>query len=492
MKNIDSQYKNLLEIIQHTAYISTKIHGVFNREEIFKIVETEFGKSKKYQMFLLLLSDNGKVFHVKSVTIPNAIIRMVEKVIGKKINSLNIDIDRVPILHRVINNGETYSFKTIELSKQILSATLGYIVAKITGHTKKTTIVAPIKTGNRIIGILAIDSPELIDYFTLSVKNLSQHISTALELAEECEKRKKIKEGLRHLNLELEKKVSQRTFELYELNKDLQEDNIAKQEMLEKEKELNVIKSCFISIVSHEFRTPLAGIKSSAELLERNENKWDIEKRKSIYKRIQNSISFIVFLLNNVSLIGKDYNKKLKLNLELIKIEEFINNIHEEINCAFGNKKRINISINLISEIVLVDINIIRHILYNLLSNAIKYSANNTEDILFEITEISGSKLKFIIADKGIGIPKEDMKNIFNFFHRAKNADTIKGTGLGLAIVKRCIEVHNGTIEIESKENVGTTVTVIIPFNFPVESMFNTKNLQNDRFCKIYSCQNEL
>jgi PAS domain S-box-containing protein len=240
----------------------------------------------------------------------------------------------------------------------------------------------------------------------------------------------------------------------------LVEDEIKKN--LETEKELNMLKSHFIAVVSHEFRTPLTGIKSSIQLLERYGHKWDDAKKKDVFNDIYKSIRYTNMLLEDVSIIGEDESGRLTFNASLTKIEDICQQSVKDVNAMYNDNASIHF--NSIPETIsaIVDESLLRHILNNLLSNSVKYSRPGS-DVDFKV-RVESENLVFTVSDNGIGIPEHDLKHIFDTFHRASNAETIKGTGLGLAIVKRCVELHHGTINIESKLNVGTTVTVIIPF----------------------------
>lgn len=234
---------------------------------------------------------------------------------------------------------------------------------------------------------------------------------------------------------------------------------------LEREKELNMLKSRFISVISHEFRTPLTGIQSSVQLLERYGDKWDKEKKQKFFNTIYNSIRFTNLLLDDVSIIGKDESGKISFNPTLCIIEEICRQAFEDIKAVFGKSNMINFSIRPETIKTFADESLLRHILNNLLSNAVKYSGHEKQIDFSAIAD--NDDIIFTINDNGIGIPEEDMKHIFDSFHRASNVESIKGTGLGLSIVKRCVEIHEGTIEIKSKLNKGTTVVVKIPYKKP-------------------------
>ena len=228
---------------------------------------------------------------------------------------------------------------------------------------------------------------------------------------------------------------------------------------LQKERELNELKSRFISIISHEFRTPLAGIQSSIELIEKYNNKLEKAKKEEIFHTIYKSIKHTITLLDNISIIGKEQSGRLKISLNQCKIS--VNDV-----CA-KYKKEANIHADIVPNIhPTIDEELMRQVLVNLLSNAVKYSAPQQQVDL--TVRSDDNHLVIIIKDKGIGIPENDLKYIFDSFHRASNVEKIKGTGLGLTIVKQCVELHKGTIQINSKLNEGTETIVKIPLTADV------------------------
>lgn len=218
---------------------------------------------------------------------------------------------------------------------------------------------------------------------------------------------------------------------------------------LTKEKELTELKSRFIAMASHEFRTPLTTIQSSAELLEYYSQKWVHEKKLTHFHRIQTSVKHMTKLLNDVLIIGRAEAGKLTFNPAALDLEDFCHNLVEELQlndthqhritfaCVHSFKKSANIDSSLSSPVqtlLYMDETLLRQILENLLSNAIKYSPKGS---IIEFTlEYSSTQAVFQIRDQGIGIPPQDQPLLFESFHRATNVGTIAGTGLGLAIVK--------------------------------------------------------
>ena len=232
---------------------------------------------------------------------------------------------------------------------------------------------------------------------------------------------------------------------------------------LEKERELSELRSRFISMTSHEFRTPLTSILSSAEIIEKYFDKLSDEQRAKNLHRIQDNVKHMTQLLSDVLFIGKTEAKKLQLHRQMIDLKQLCKNIVEqfEINLILKTKHRLVFVEKNLSEEVSLDPKMIRQILDNLISNAIKYSSEGSE-VKFE-AECTDEKIFFTVKDNGIGIPPEDQKRLFEPFHRAANASAISGTGLGLAIVKGSVEQHGGTIKVESELGKGTTFKVELP-----------------------------
>jgi PAS domain S-box-containing protein len=231
---------------------------------------------------------------------------------------------------------------------------------------------------------------------------------------------------------------------------------------LEKEKELSELKSRFVSMTSHEFRTPLSIILSSSELLQHYHHKLTPEKQLTHLNRIQTAVQRMTEMLDDVLIIGKAEAGKLEFVPQLFDLVAYCRHLVEGTQVHFSNYK-INFTSNEESIECCMDDKLLGHILTNLLSNAIKYSPTNS-NVKFILKTLDREAI-FEIEDEGIGIPPEDIPLLFDSFHRASNVGNVIGTGLGLAIVKKCVDIHKGQISVKSILGVGTVFTVNLPLN---------------------------
>ncbi|MFY0591856.1 PAS domain-containing sensor histidine kinase [Roseivirga sp.] len=233
--------------------------------------------------------------------------------------------------------------------------------------------------------------------------------------------------------------------------------------VLDKERQLNKLKSSFISMASHEFRTPLTTIQSSNELiamyLDKSSVPVDLKLSKHV-TRIRTELERLNSLLKDVFTLGRLDVGKARLNKEITSITGIAKQVVLENSVPFKNRG-IDIKTEGKERQVLLDSLLISHVLSNLLNNALKYSVDKKNpELLISFEEKS---LRLAITDFGIGIPKKDQAGLFESFSRASNVGDIEGTGLGLVIVKQFVEMHGGTIDYETKVNEGTTFTVILP-----------------------------
>jgi signal transduction histidine kinase len=251
-------------------------------------------------------------------------------------------------------------------------------------------------------------------------------------------------------------------------------DKLAKQKIeirkaLIQEQELNGLKTRFITTASHEFRTPLGIISSSTGLLEDYDHKLDRPKKLKHWQRIQSAVKHMTTLLEDILLIYQTDAGKLECKRSEFDLIGFCRELIEELEISSKAEGRFNLTMTHIDpDIVLtdgfsvwMDSKLVRQILTNLLSNAIKYTLGDNQ-VEFDIT-CTQETVTFQIADRGIGISTEDRVRLFDSFHRGTNVNNIPGTGLGLSIVKRCVDLHDGTIDLTSEVDVGTTFIVTLP-----------------------------
>ena len=249
------------------------------------------------------------------------------------------------------------------------------------------------------------------------------------------------------------------------IEKNITDSKLAEKEMiknLEKERELNELKTRFVSMASHEFRTPLSTILSSATLAQKYKVTEEQDKREKHLNRIKSSVKNLTSILNDFLSIDKLEDGKVVVHLSEFLIIDLIEEAVEEMEPYLKKDQCIKFNTTIEKrQWVNSDRNVIKNILINLLSNASKYSSE-TDGIVVDLKK-QGDGVAIKIIDKGIGIPKAEQKQLFNRFFRAGNVTNIEGTGLGLNIVKKYLSLVNGDISFVSEQNEGTTFTVEIP-----------------------------
>ncbi|MBX2974515.1 MAG: PAS domain S-box protein [Ignavibacteriaceae bacterium] len=226
---------------------------------------------------------------------------------------------------------------------------------------------------------------------------------------------------------------------------------------LEKERELGELKSRFVSMASHEFRTPLATILATTESLSAYRAKMDNEQINTRLKKIADQVQNLKAIMDDVLDLSKIQEGKIQFNPEYQNIFNFVDEIIEEFRSHKNVKHEILLECNDKNFLFNYDKKLMRQIVSNLLSNALKYTPDGKR-VLVDLS-VEGEKLIFRVKDEGIGIPKKDIEYLFVPFHRASNVGTISGTGLGLPITKQAVEIHNGNISVESEINKGTIFT---------------------------------
>lgn len=287
--------------------------------------------------------------------------------------------------------------------------------------------------------------------------------------------RKETQQQINELNKNLEEKIGIRTRELQESIDKLQKVNLSlEQEIrrrkeaenkmknaLQKEKELNELKTKFLSLVSHEFKTPLSGILTSVVLASKYTKEDQQDKREKHFSTIRSKVHYLDNILNDFLSIERLESGKVNYKFTSFSLSKVINEVIYNANVTLKSGQEIEYPKNIENIMLRQDEKILELVLSNLLSNAIKYSPENSQ-IKFKV-EINEGKIYFTIIDYGIGIPEKDQKHIFERYFRAENALLNQGTGIGLNIAKVHLENLGGSISFKSEENAGTTFRVELP-----------------------------
>lgn len=283
-----------------------------------------------------------------------------------------------------------------------------------------------------------------------------------LVLLEQKKELERISTQVKQLNFSLERKVEDRTMMLRETLVQLERSKEELELSLEKEKELNDLKTRFVSTVSHEFRTPLSTVLSSAALLGKYTTTEDQAKRDKHIQRIKDSVRHLNDMLGDLLSLGKLDEGLIETQHDSFSLPQFIEEFVSEMSeiCTNGQCIKLSVSGN---EIITADKRLLKNILLNLVSNAIKFSPENGS--IYVNASAENNQLVISVKDSGIGISKEDQQHLFERFFRARNAANIQGTGLGLHIVSKYLDLLGGNISLHSELDKGSTFTISIPIN---------------------------
>ena len=325
--------------------------------------------------------------------------------------------------------GELDGIKTTEIINEKYGVPVVYLSASSDAETL-----------NKVVGT----NPSAYVIKPFNIRELNMVIELAIY------KDRKEKE-LQKLNNELEEKVKQRTVELYNANRELTK-------ALEKEREINELKSRIVLNVSHGFKTPLTSILSSAQLLQiyaEKEHPFKAKISKHTLK-IENSVRALNSLLTSVLFFGKADADKIEFKPKKMFLGAFVKEVLDTVNAGKENDVKINSELVNLPKVITSDNELLNQIFENLLSNSVKYSKE------FRL-EYVDNKLIGTVKDYGRGIPKSEQGQLFERFFRAKNVGIVEGSGLGLSIAKKCIDVLKGEITFESDTKIGTVFKVEIP-----------------------------
>ena len=272
----------------------------------------------------------------------------------------------------------------------------------------------------------------------------------------------RISNEIRKLNAELEVKVEERTMILKEALQKLEQSQTELSDALDKERQLNEIKSRFVSMASHEFRTPLSTVLSSASLLSKYTQGDEQDKRDRHIAKIKSSVKNLNDILEDFLSLGKLEEGKVSSHISELDLQECLVDTVDEMKPFLKKNQQIKLNYEG-NTIIYSDKKLLRNIIINLISNAIKFSGEGTNITIH--SNVNTANALISIADEGIGIGEEDQHHLFSSFFRGANATNIQGTGLGLHIVQRYALLLGGSVELKSLLNEGTTVIISIPSN---------------------------
>jgi PAS domain S-box-containing protein len=359
-----------------------------------------------------------------------------EELIGQNLNILHPD--------ELIQESLKYEVK--EYNLEILRNQKSITIESL--HKKKDGTVFPIESS--------------ISLITLNGKELTMGIDRDIS------ERKIIEKELAIHRDNLEELVKVRTKEIEWINKELiseiekkQQTEILLKQSLEKEKELNQLKSRFISTASHEFRTPLTTILSSAELIQRYGKRWDDEKYTDHMMRITNSVEYLTNLMDDVLTISRIESGRISFAPVKTNLEELSLKVIDDIKLSYEQKHKLDFKYQSEEKYFSVDPKQMQMIIQNLLTNAFKYS--DPDDKIELLINTDEDNLFIKVTDDGMGIDQKDILHIFEPFYRSINTENIQGTGLGLSIVKNAVEMHNGKINVTSQLGQGATFLITLP-----------------------------
>ncbi len=229
---------------------------------------------------------------------------------------------------------------------------------------------------------------------------------------------------------------------------------------LSEERERRLLKSRLIAMISHDFRNPLAAILSSADLIKNYEDRMTPARRHQYLDRINGSVHLLLQMLDDLMMVAGMESGRLEFNPEQIDVLRFIDGIVDEFRLIDQGGHDIVFE-EQVDVMIEADSKLLRQLVVNLISNAIKYAPTDTT-IRICLAE-QPRYIELLVEDQGIGIPPEDLPNLFEPFHRADNAKGFKGMGLGLTIVKQSVDLHGGTVSVESQVGYGTRFVVLLP-----------------------------
>lgn len=425
------------------------------KTETDKIFTIYLQAEKEYSLISKIRTDypNSSIIIISPIETPKVIANSIKA--GADYYCLETDIDSYK---EYLNDSikEKSDDENISLWKQVLDK-LPYFIFIKDAKDKKYLYINPVAEAITEYNEEAVKHKSFEDFSELATLKINESDDVVI----------KLKRAYNLNNISLEKlngkklTINLSKFPIFDKNGEVRYILGLADEAKHSDSEVNFMKNKFISIVSHEFRTPLTTIMLSSDLLRRYGDNWLADEKDKHYDRIKNTVLSMTKMIENILNITKLDEGNYKLNKEQIDLPSFCKAHAENIEFSTNFSSRINFNFNGDSNNIYLDETLIGLIITNLLSNAVKYN-KNFMPIDFNVLR-GDHTLIFEIEDRGIGIPQEDQPKLFDLFHRAKNVGHIGGYGLGLALVKQCVDLHSGAIKFHSEENLGTKFMVTIP-----------------------------
>ncbi|MBX2887390.1 MAG: PAS domain S-box protein [Ferruginibacter sp.] len=395
-------------------------------------------------MGILVANKEGIITMVNRFLIKEFGYTNPSELIGKKVEVL--------IPHRFSKHHDSYREKyNNELSPRAMG------MGRELHGLKKDKTEIPVEVS---LSHYTFEGEKFIIAYVIDITQRKEIENNALQQKEQLAR---INKKMEELNEELEKKVELRTEQLKEIMQQLKTSRDELSSELDKEKELSDLKTRFVSMASHEFRTPLSTILSSASLLAKYTTEGEQPQRDKHIARIKSSVNNLTSILNEFLSIGRIDDGRIEPQATTFDVQEMVSGICTEMQMLSTQNQQITYK-HLGQTMVYLDPNLFRNIIINLLSNAIKFSHPGGKIELN--TTVQERELSVVIRDYGIGIAAQDQKRLFKRFFRARNAVNIQGTGLGLHIVGKYLELMNGKITFNSNLGEGTIFNIVIPVNY--------------------------
>jgi signal transduction histidine kinase len=452
----DFLLRGSIQYVSNVQFHISKLIELTNKSSMSNITKNDIiTKAKNYESSFVNLSIllNKINEYDKSLTnLENELIKTLVNLAELKqsdaslLQDLQITISIIAIIVSIL--------LSILISKRLTAPIIELVrVAQVVTLDSNYNQKVEIKTGDEI-GDLANAFNIMIDKISVTMKKLDD---TNKNLEKMVDERTNELQSEVYRKMQAEAKLEAAYMELENANYEIKH-------ALEKEKELNELKSRFVAIVSHEYRTPLTVINNSTFLIETFLHHKQYDKIDSYIQRIQTSIKGMILLLDDTLTIGKIESGKVTVYLKQINLLDYLDNLIDELKLIDIKKHKFIVENYSDKLNVICDENILNVIISNILSNAIKFS-NEGSDI---IVSVKHDDIFFYVSiqDNGIGIPKKDQKFLFDPFYRSENVQTISGTGLGLSIVKKYSELLGGSVSFDSKIGKGTTFYIQLPIAF--------------------------